>query len=481
MAISKFKQTILDGALGLSTDTGLDQHIAIGVSSTGTANVLKWHTDPVAVKAEFGTGPLVDKAVFHLETAGGTVGVMRITSSVAGTNGAVTVTRGGAGDSTATATASGTPLDAYQIRVKFTRQGTNLAANAAAFVYSVDGGDNYSAEVALPISGVYAIPGTGVTLTFVDGAGPISFKVDDVHALDCVAPGFAAADLNTALDAVRAAATAKFRFIHVVGAAANAAGSATIAAAAAVKMDAEEAAYRYTYLWLEAADDTDANLISAFANFVSARVNVVAGYCELVANGKQLKRSVAWPLAARRMAQTPNRDLARTAPDKQGGALPGVVSVYRDEALTPGLDAARFTTVCTYPGEAGFFAGNGRLMYGAGSDFTLLQYRELMDLACAENRAALFPYLNDDSFELDEETGFIVETDARRMETKVNARIGAKLVANKWVSSASSRIARDVNIISTSTLKTRVRIVPRGYSKNIDTEIGFYNPALSPS
>lgn len=480
MTISKITQNIVDGALGLAQDLGTDRHIAVGVASSGPQNIVKWHTDPVAVKAEFGTGPLVDKAVYHLEATGGVVGVLRLTSSVAGTLGAVTVTRGGAADSTATATASGVPLDAYQIRVKITREGATLAANTAAFVYALDGGDVYSAEIAMPVSGIYAIPNTGVTLTFVNGVGT-AFKVDDVHALDCVAPGFSATDLNTALDAIKADASAKFRLIHVVGAAATAAASATIAAAAAVKMAAEEANYRYTYLWLEAADDTDANLKTSFVNFVSGRVNVVAGYCELLANGKQMKRSFAWPAAARRMAQTPNRDLARTAPDKQGGALPGVVRLYRDEYLTPGLDDARFTTGRTYPGQAGFFVANGRTMAAVGSDFQLLQHRELMDVACAENYAALFPYLNDDTFAVDRDTGYIDELDARRVESKVNAKLATRLVSPKWVSEVASTITRDNNMLSTNTLKTRVRIVPRPYAKSIESEIGFYNPALNPS
>lgn len=481
MTISKITQTIVDGALGLAADSGLDRHIAVGVASAGPANELVWHTDPVAVKAQFGTGPLVDKAVFHLEAVGGVVGIVRITSSVAGTAGAVSVTRGGAGDSTATATVAGTPLDGYGVRAVITREGATLAANTAAFKYSLDGGDVYSDEIAMPVGGVYAIPNTGLTVTWVNGAGPTSFKVDDLFSFDCVAPGFSAANLNTALDAIRAVPSAKFRFIHVVGAGAAASDTATIAAAAATKMTAEQTNYRYTYIWLEAADDTDANLKSAFSSFVSDRVNVVAGYCELVANGRQMKRSVAWPIAARRMAQTPNRDLARTAPGSQGGALPGVVSLYRDEFVTPGLDSARFSTARTYTGEPGFFVGNGRLMCGTGSDFTLLQYRELMDLACAENYSALFPYLNDDAFAVDPDSGYIDELDARNIETKVNSRISSKLVANRWVSDAATRIARDNNIISTSTLKTRVRIAPRGYAKDIETEIGFYNPALSPA
>lgn len=479
MAISKITQTIEDGALGLSSGNGIDRHIAIGVASSGPENELEWHTDPVAVKARFGRGPIVDKAVYHLENTGGTVGLVRITASVAGSAGSVTVNRGGDGTSTATMTVSGAPNDSYEVIARMAEGGVNLAANTAAFVLSMDGGDTWTAPIAVPVSGVYAIPGTGLTMTWVNGAGPTSFIVGDTFSFDCTAPGFSTSNISDALDAVRADATARFRLIHLVGAAANAAGTASVAAAVATKMNTEAANYRYTYAVIEAADDTDANLKSAFANFVSERVCVVAGYCELFANKSQMKRSAAWPALARRMAQTPNRDLARTAPGSQGGALPGVVKLYRDEYLTPGLDDARFTTLRTHPGQPGFHVGNGRTMASLTSDFQLLQFRELMDVACTENYSALFPYLNDDLFDVDTETGFIDEVDARTVDSKTTALIRSAIVTNKWTTDASSRVVRDNNILSTMTLKTRVRIIPRGYAKHIETEIGFYNPALA--
>lgn len=480
MAISKIKQTIKDGALGLAAGSGLDQHVKIGVASSGPQNVLKWHTDPEAVKAEFGTGPLVDSAVYHLEEAGGVVGVMRITSSAAGTAGTVTVVRGTGGPSTGTLAVTGAPLDSFEVIVRFTRGAANLAANLAAFVYSVDGGDTWSEETALPVSGVFQPPGTGLTLTWVNGAGPTSFIVDDTFSFNCVAPGYSATDVNNALDALRANATELFRFIHLVGAASAASGSATIAAACATKMQNEENNYRYTYIWIEAPDDTDENLKTAFANFVSVRVNVVAGYCELLVGGRVMKRSAAWPAIMRRMQQTPQRDLARTEPDGAGGALPpSVRKLYRDEYLTPGLDNARFTTLRTYPGEAGFFVGNGRLMYGTGSDYQKLQYRELMDVACRTNYKAMFPYIGTDDLVVDEETGFIDEVSARNIESKANGQHKTALLDPNWVSAVNSRITRDNNILSTSTLKSKVRIVPKGYASDIELEIGFYNPALA--
>ena len=46
-------------------------------------------------------------------------------------------------------------------------------------------------------------------------------------------------------------------------------------------MQTAETAFRYAFAMLQAADDTDANLTSAFANFVSARTMVCAGFAGL--------------------------------------------------------------------------------------------------------------------------------------------------------------------------------------------------------
>lgn len=478
MPLPGFKQTIKDGGLGLIAADAGQTKVAIGVSSAGPVNVLAFYTDPDKVKADYVTGPLVDDAVFHLQTAGGQIGIMRITSSVAGANGSVTATRAGAGTSTGTVTPSGTPLDGYAFRVEITKDGANLAAATATFKYSVDGGDNYSPDIAVPTGGTYVIPNTGVTITFANG-GATAFVTGDVHAWTATAPGFSATNVSDALDALRTTyKSAEFGYIHLIGAASSAAGSATIAAAAGVKMTAEENGFRYTFIVIECADDTDANIDAAFASVVHERVALAVGYCELVANNKVMKRSAAWPATARISQQGIQRDLGRTRPDTEGGALKGVVSLYRDEGSTP-FSSSRYITLRTFPGKAGFYITDGRMLAGAGSDFLFMQFRRLMDRACALNYDAMFPFINDDAVRV-EKDGTINEIDARGVESVVNAKIRGDMVPKK-VSAARSILTRDNNILATQTFKTKVRLRPRGYAKYIESEIGYENPALIPT
>ena len=72
---------------------------------------------------------------------------------------------------------SGTPNDAYDLRAVVTAAGASLAALTATVKFSTDGGNTYGDSVAIPSTGVYAIPNTGVTVTF--GAGTL--VVGDVY------------------------------------------------------------------------------------------------------------------------------------------------------------------------------------------------------------------------------------------------------------------------------------------------------------
>jgi hypothetical protein len=478
MPLPKVTQTISDGGLGLAEPDDSSTHVAIGVSSAGTNNVLAFYSDPDKVKTDFGHGPLVDKAVYHLQVAGGSIGLMRINASIAGAAGSVTPTRAAPGTSTGTVAVAGAAFDAYDVKIEITKAGTT---GTGEFKYTLDGGDNYSAVIAIPGGGSYVIPNTNLTLTFTPNAGPIFFALGDVFSFVCTAPGYSSTDANNALDALRTTyATARFGFIHLVGAASTVAGAATIAAAVDVKMAAEENVFRYLFCIVECPEDTDTNTIAAFVSFSSTRVSVAAGYCELVANGKVMKRNSAWPVAARIASQDIRRDVARTRQDKEGGPLKGVTKLYRDEFVTEALDAARFITLRTYAGKNGFFVTNGRTMANGGSDYQFLQFRRLMDRACTINYAELFNFLNDDVVRVTD-TGTILEADARAIESKVNAALTADLTSKNRVSATSVTVTRDNNILSTQTLKTKVRIRPKGYAKFIETDIGFENPALAPA
>lgn len=471
MPIPAVNVTIQDGALGQLPEATDNIHVKVGVSSVGAVNTLYSIGDPKLLKDTLGTGPLVESASHALAIAGGPVYLVRIAASVTGAVGAVTKTGTGVG----AIAIGGAPLDAYQLIVQVTRDGANLAAATGAFKYSLDGGDVFSPEIAIPTAGTYAVPDSGVTLTFTDGVGT-SFAAGDRYVATATAPGFTSGDLATALN-VLLADPREWGFVHVVGAPSTAAGAATLAAAVDSFMAQAEANYRYAFAVLEAPDDTDANLIAAFANFATPRVVVAAGYEELVSQitGRVSKRSSAWPVAARVSKVPISEDLGRVAT----GSLPGVASLYRDEQATPGLDAQRFTTLRTIIGLQGFYVTNGKTMASTISDYQLLQFKRVMNRACKVARTGMLRFLND-SVRVDPATGRINELDARAIESYVGGQLKAALVSPRHASDASIAVKRDQNIISTSQLPVRIRVTPLGYAKDIEIDIGFRNPALEP-
>lgn len=111
-------------------------------------------------------------------------------------------------------------------------------------------------------------------------------------------------------------------------------------------MKSAETAYRIAFAMVQASDDTDANLASAFANFTSTRTMVCAGFADVASSldGTQARRPASSAVAERHAEAPLSEHLGRVA----SGPLAGVEKLYREELATPALDAARFTTLSSH-------------------------------------------------------------------------------------------------------------------------------------
>lgn len=73
--------------------------------------------------------------------------------------------------------------------VKITAQG---GLNSAAFICSIDGGNSYTDEITVPVTGEYEIEGTGLKLKFTEATEseqkPSSFLVNDVYSFTTTGP-----------------------------------------------------------------------------------------------------------------------------------------------------------------------------------------------------------------------------------------------------------------------------------------------------
>lgn len=463
---------IKDGAFGASQAIG-ELLALIGVATGGVVETVYQFADIPTLVATLGAGPtggpLVEAAAEVIARSGRPVLCVPVDPSTAGSVGAVTVTAGGL---TPGVGFTGTPKDAYAIRVKITKAG---AVGTARFRIAFDGdnpnGPTYSEEIVT--AATYALGpmvGTGLTLTFAAG----TYVLDSVYSAACVAPSFSASDMTDALAAL-AASDASWRGVFVVGEASSPANSAAAASALDTWLGAQETGARYLWGLLQAPQDTDANLQAAFSSFSSRRVVVAAGFTTLTSqlSGRGFTRGAAWPAAARAMRLRISQDLGELAE----GPLDGVTALARDERKTPGLDASGFLTLRTHVGYRGAYVNNPRIMAPAGSDFELLQYRQVMDAGCTVGRASALQSLGQPL--LVNADGTVAELEAVAIEARVQAALVEALVAPGHASEVSVVVDRTVNLLTTKKLKLRLRIRPLGYVKTIEVEIGFDNIQLA--
>ncbi len=388
------------------------------------------------------------------------------------TLGAVTLSGSGPASSNVTFTAS--PMDVYAVQVTIVTGG---GVGTATFTYSVDGGNTVSSTIATAAK--YAIPGTGVVLGFTS-----TFTAADVYSFTTTAAAFNNTDVTNGLTTLLASAIG-FGFVHLVGVGTNAAAAAATAAVVDTAMTTAETAYRFifTIMGCPTAAESDATVAAAFTSFASKRVAVCAGDVKMISalTGRIERRDCSWVVSSRAAAVNPGEDVAWVGSPK--GSIPHIdasngAGLYRDEAKTPLLDAARFCTMRTFPGLAGYYITNGRMMAAGGSDFTYMVNRRVMDAACTIARSAELPYLNG-RLRVNSD-GTIDERDASSFEKSVTAQIKAVLMGSSppQISNASVSVNRSANILSTGIEPVSIRITPLGYGRQIATTIGFNNPAL---
>ena len=150
---------VTDGLLGFATAKGDGLHVKIGVSPvvSDAPIIVTGDMDAAKIKARLGLSPLADAVMDSVQFGANRVYCLPVSATTAGTLGEITKK----GDGGGTLTVNGSPTNAFPVIVKITAQG---GLNAAAFVVSIDGGNSYSNETTVPVTGSYELTGTGLTL-----------------------------------------------------------------------------------------------------------------------------------------------------------------------------------------------------------------------------------------------------------------------------------------------------------------------------
>lgn len=476
MALPALSLTVLDPGVGLAPAIATGCAV-VGPSSAGTVDTLVSVATQQDVVDEFGEGPMPEDACRILSEAGGPIYCMRSNASVAGAAGAVS--KSAAGSGTGTITVAGAAYDAYEAVVTITTSGD---LGAAQFTYSLDGGLTTTAPITVPSGGSYVVPRTNLTLTFVKGGGPVYYEAGDVHTFTCTMPGVNATDLGTAMTALLADSRT-WRFALLSGRLSTASAAATIAAAYATDAADAATAFRYVRLLMSGGLENAATTESAFAAFADKRVSVGFGGVRRAS----LKPFPGWgfPLrdasaevAARCAASLISTHAGRVA----SGPLPGITSLSHDEYLSPGMDAAGFATLRTWPNVAGFYPTRGRIKAPAGSDFQRLELGFVMDVACTTVVAALTQQANKTVRVLTDGSGNIDPRDAeawrqvalRPLRAALTEPMNAEGVRGH-VSGLDVTIDQTNNVLTSGVVNVNVALVPLGYVETIPIQVGYAN------
>lgn len=483
MSVPNVSITILDNQLGIIPDSAGEVAIIMGCSSKGPLNKPAAFARAKDVQDNFGFGDAVESACYVIENTGKPIVFCKINNATDGYAGYLDVS-GVEGSSIVTIDAASKPWDEYEGYLIVTTGGT-IGTAGIKFRWSLDGGRTLS-----PVTGL----GTANNWTFPNSGNPgikLNFAAGDLNIGDVVtfltdAPKWGASDIQDGMDAVGKSAY-NWNFVHLVGP--TDAAEATVFAAELEELVTSLNKYRWGMVNTRRfdIDETEGDYFTAistdFADFVSKRLVVCYGYAKTLSSVSRAlyRRPVAFSVISRAV----DVDMAIDLGQVDLGPLDGVKIKDaqqnpddHDEAIYPGADDERFTTLRSWDGLQGAYVNNAKLMSPAGSDFQFVQHRRVMDSACATTRSTLILRIGK-AIRVDKKTGFILPQDKLEIESAVNSALRTTLVALDRVSDAIFVLNSMDNVISDSTLRGSVRITPLAYIKQIDVDIAFKNPAGS--
>lgn len=466
MALPDVKNTIKDGAMGVAGADATGNFAAVGVAAIPSNGILTF-VDAEDVEAKIGDGPLRDLVVSALSIAKTTVKVIALSGTIPGSISAVTAGADNAGSGAVSV--SGNPRNEYNARIEITAAG---GLNEAAFRVVIDGAAGKITTVP-DGAGQYEIPNTGLTLTFMPDAG---FAEGDTFSFDTSAPEAANGEILAAVDRILEAKL-DIEWIAVAGVSAS-----PLWAALAAKAEGAEAQFQYLFFVAQARGKAKTETPDEWVNALtgaergaaaSTRLQVCALWIEEAdANGQLDERGLigtyCGKLAQRNVHQGPDAT-------RYGGI--SAATALKPDGINDGhieaLKNAGYVTARKIIGLNGIYITSGQMMSEAGSDYNLVERRRVMDKACRQIRSAQLFYLNDvvkvgadgspEGLEM-----FIAQSESPLRVMKTNGEI----------SNGHVLIPSGQNILSTSTIRTKIRIVPLGKMSYIENEIAYSNPAL---
>lgn len=449
-----------------------------GTAFAGEIGTVLETDDPNDILDTFERGPLVNAALYALAIGAGPVRCVRVTSSVAGTVGAVTHTGDGAGE----ATVSGTADEKLAVIIEVTKAGALGVAEVrwALDNWDLDPGEyqpTWSPSVVVPVDGEIELDGTPHAVTFDD-----DLALGDTYTFSVTPPHYGNTEIGAAFDALGTPVAEGWDHVCFVGHAALAATAATNAAAIGTRLVSE---FENDAQYVAALAGGGLQNVAAFATaFANTQVRFLSmGHLYGYLSYPQTRRGfgtmalgeheVAAALASVHLIST---DLARTA----NGPIPGMVGADYDAAVEgDAADDARLSAFRTWKRFPGWYINNQRFLTNPESDFQFWQNGVCMLVACDISYRRQWKYMSS-GLRTQEGTGYIDEGDASDVEGDALEGLTAGLLAPKnaegkpgHVSAASYSLNKSLDLNTTKRVEGTVKMRPLGYVKEFETVLQY--------
>lgn len=446
----------------------------IAPALSGTINQAAAFGKSKGLVTEFAGGLLPENGAWMMQFTQRTLVAVRAAASVAAV--LSVVTHSGAGTSVVTAT--GTPIDDYQIIFKVVAGGI-IATTGITYQYSLDGGVNYTAILALGVANTLLLKlptglSTGVTLNFAAG----TMLAGQTESLSTTAARMNNADLVAALEGLRLSSQ-RFEHVHVVGpldgtmfdtlAAWRLARDAegryyTVSGNTRYRGAAEtEAAFKTALDTLFSAKADTGELLGADAFDAGSPITGVVHVRDFMLATVTRGMSIARGVDCAEVALGPLSGV--NIKDERGNPK------WHDEAIYPGLDDSRFTVARTFDQLPGTYVCNPLLFSSPGSDYVYWQHMRTMNRACEIAKELLTQKLSGGVRK--DEDNRIVEVDAKELDDLISAVIQSEL--DGQITDGGFVLSRtdDLGSNGPATLNGDVWIKSLAYAKKFNIDAKF--------
>lgn len=472
---------VTDGLLGFATAKGDGLHVKIGVSPvvSDTPIVVTGDMDAAKIKSRLGLSPLADAVMDSVQFGANRVYCLPVSATTAGTLGDITKT----GDGSGSMTVSGSPTNAFPVKVKITAQG---GLNTAAFIVSIDGGNSYSNETTVPVTGSFELTGTGLTIKFIEATQedqkPSSFLVNDSYTFQTTAPTMTNGDVIAAIDKLKNF-NQEYEFVHIVGESSLALWQSVSSA----QVELRDTYHKPMFFIMEAAFPIDGiygdltdwalGLEADRKKIKNYDIQVITAWGRLVKlDGTTQRVNLAGLVSGLYAKAKVQESIGKTRAEAGFGIaksqLLELAPASMDNAIIELLDLAGYLTFREYDGLDDFFVYHTKMMCPDGSDYRYAEDVRVKNKIIRETRKEGLLLLNDD-IDLEDVQGEL-ETRAKFMYKPLQDMIDSKEISSAEITVPEGQ---EATILEDEKMRVKIRYVSRGYIREIEVDLGRAQPS----